>query len=394
MAECCPLRAQCARELSEALAADDVHKLLDPMFDKCCDARCEVKERIDGRNRPRGAARFGVRVNPWRAMARDVYSWEKVYHGTKLDFLSNIVSLGYLLKCGDETPQGEVVGSRDMEKVATPDNTWRMQVKFREGRVQADATAAFRPREFVFVSPSFAYASHRVYATPNARTGTKVILEFRIKPGTYQHGPQTVRDRVSDPAVPDDEFEYFTQRHGVMVLTGIIIQPRSPSRCSCEVWNLAVPRSPSASDALLECPNAARRWAFLRNLGLNPLFFNHKFDRCYCGCTRLANYIQEGGRQYVLPKPGTRFALHVDEARASALDCFNFNGSWHTCFHGTQVSAVKSVLECGYLIYPGSVNVAGQVIAAREHRDDGSRVHNATIPSVHSLFYHNPALGG
>jgi hypothetical protein len=386
MAESCPLQSQCARELRDLLGAQGLGLLLDPAFDKCYSSAVrEDKKRIDGRQRPVGAARFGVFVNKYRAMARDIYSWEKVYHGTKFEFVPNIVALGYLLKYGDETPQGEKIGSRDTEKVATPNKTWRMQVKFREGRVAADAQAEFQPREFVFVSPSFAYASHDVYATPSraaSATGTKAVLEFRVKPATYQHGKQTLSQSVVDSAIPDDKFEYFTQRHGVMILTGIIIKPMRPERCTCSTWKLSIPPSPSTTIFSLGCPNALRRWNLLRYLGLNPLLFNHDFDRCYCGCTRLRDYIQEGGRQYVLPKPGTRFALHVDEARAKALAYFNFGGVWHTCFHGTKVSSVQSVVECGYLLYPGCVNVLGQVIAERGHRHDGTRIDDDSTPKV------------
>jgi hypothetical protein len=114
------------------------------------------------------------------------------------------------------------------------------------------------------------------------------------------------------------------------------------------------------------------------SLGISPLLFNHAFDRCYCGCKPLPNFIQEGGRRYVLPKPGTRFALCLDEARNDAIGCFN---DWHTCFHGTTFAALAPVLECGYLLYPGSISVYGQEVKAREHRGDGTRLRNDSIPA-------------
>jgi hypothetical protein len=288
------------------------------------------------------------------------------------------MKLGYLLKCGDQTEDGQEIGSRDVEKIACNDGEFKTQFKLREGRaVQVDAQMKFEPKKFVFTSPSFAYACHNAYAE-GFDGGHKIILEFRLKQESYIRGPQTLRSRVEDEHIETDAFEFFTARHGVMMLTGIIVKPTSPKPCSCTSWAITVPRAPTTAPFRLACPNAARRWTILLSLGISPLLFNHAFDRCYCGCQRLPDFILEGGRKYVLPKPGTRFSLFLDNERNDTLGCF---GEWHTCFHGTTFAALAPVLECGYLLYPGSITVYGEEVKEREHRADGTRIAVASIPT-------------
>ena len=366
----CPLRNQCLTELQRVLDPALFSGLLDHAYDKCYGPACEDILRIDGRSRPSKCVRFGVRTEPSRALARNIFGWHKVYHGTKKEFVSSIVKLGYLLKCGDQTEEGQIIGSRDVEKIACMDGTFRTKVKIRQGRaIDVETEMDFVPKQFVFSSPSFLYACNDAYAE-TFDAGFKIVLEFRLKQESFLPGPQTLRVRVQDSKVPEDRFEYFTARHGVMALTGIIVKPPAPQPCLCPAWSLSVPRIPTASEFKLSCPNALRRWHVLMSLGISPLFFNHAFDRCYCGCQMLPDFVVEGGRKYVLPKPGTRFALHLDEARDKALGYFQ---GWHTCFHGTRLGSVLPVVECGYLLYPGCITVYGDEIKGREHRGDYSR---------------------
>eukprot|EP00906_Rhabdomonas_costata_P010618 RCo014926 len=353
--------------------------LLDPTYDKCYgNPEVNGAHRLDGRTRPTRAVRFGIGVEPNRAYARDIYSWNKVYHGTKKEFVNDIIKLGYLLKVGDLAPSGEVIGSRDQEKIAAGPGRFTLRTRIRDGRVyDATAEGEFEPNKFVYTSPSFLYARHRVYAEPfHLRDGRRfcVVLEFRLRPGSFRNNGQTLgsSEIVRDPAVEEDQFEHFTARHGVMVVTGLILVPLTRPRqsCGCEVWALSPSPMPVLSDMTRSCPNARQRWAVLRHLGLHPLMFNHQFDRCYCGCRALPDTIREGPadkpRRYVLPRPYTRFALHVDHRRERAWGFFK---DWHTCFHGTTFPALASIIDCGYLLYPGCVNAAGEEVMARVERD-------------------------
>ena len=56
------------------------------------------------------------------------------------------------------------------------------------------------------------------------------VLQFRIKPGTYDKGPSTLKETPQDADVPerfkidDGEKEWFTNRHGVHILYGILVR--------------------------------------------------------------------------------------------------------------------------------------------------------------------------
>jgi hypothetical protein len=53
------------------------------------------------------------------------------------------------------------------------------------------------------------------------------VLQFRIKPGTFEKGPSTLRHTPADRYVPADEMEWFTPRHGVHLLYGVLVQKKS-----------------------------------------------------------------------------------------------------------------------------------------------------------------------
>jgi hypothetical protein len=261
-----------------------------------------------------------------------------------------------------------------VEKISCGGGNFKFEVKIREGRsIQLDATTnEYCPKLFAFTTPSFFYAHHPVYAPDFVANGRpyRVVFEFRLKPGSFFHQGQTMGEdqMVDDDPIPSDEFEHFTARHGVMVLTGLIIVPQSRDypRCGCAPWGLTPAPFPIISNMQLTCENARLRWQVLRHLGLNPMMFNHDHDMCYCGCVRRVDFIQEGHgdtiHRYVLPRPFTRFALHVDLRREKA---WRFFTDWHTCFHGTTFNALPSIVDCGYLLYPGCVNVNGEEILVR-----------------------------
>ena len=80
---------------------------------------------------------------------------------------------------------------------------------------------------------SIAYVSHPAYSEqiggPNGKL-YNVILQFRIKPDTYEVGPSTLKDTPEDQYVAEEEMEWFTPRHGVHLLYGILICRTSEMR--------------------------------------------------------------------------------------------------------------------------------------------------------------------
>ena len=78
----------------------------------------------------------------------------------------------------------------------------------------------------IFTSPSIAYVSHPAYAEPiRSRLGTfTFVLQFRIQPGSFRTGASTLRETPEDHYVDQSEMEWFTPRHGVHLLYGILVK--------------------------------------------------------------------------------------------------------------------------------------------------------------------------
>ncbi|KAL9978854.1 hypothetical protein ACROYT_G016434 [Oculina patagonica] len=104
---------------------------------------------------------------------------------------------------------------------------------------------------------------------------------------------------------------------------------------------------------------------FKSSLKLQDIFFDPKFDRCFCTECHAARgdnlYYTRGkpAKEYGIPIGWCRFGLKVHH-RATALDVFN---KWHVAFHGTRVDSVNAILECGDLLIPGDVALGGRKLS-------------------------------
>ena len=132
--------------------------------------------------------------------------------------------------------------------------------------------------------------------------------------------------------------------------------------------------------------------AFLEALGVTPTYLNPEFDRCYCkrcynGPKTIGN---EGPTPYVVPEAGwMRFGLNAGP-RAEAQDAFN---TWCACFHGVKSTLVlKSILDCGGLVKPGSNLLDGTVLASAKcaGRTDKVVYTSPTIKYAGLKFYAEP----
>ena len=170
--------------------------------------------------------------------------------------------------------------------------------------VSSDASEALRlcakhdqkhSREFVYLSESLAYASHPCYAAEGKHKGKRavVVLEFRIAPYAYKVGPSTLKSTPKDEHVEKHQMEHYTDRTGVMLLTGILVQVD----CSIDSSRVAVSSSrpdssPQAIASLrkmisdleicvqptFHCHTALLAWNILSFYSLNPSLFDHRFD--------------------------------------------------------------------------------------------------------------------
>ncbi|PFX18848.1 Neuralized-like protein 4 [Stylophora pistillata] len=99
----------------------------------------------------------------------------------------------------------------------------------------------------------------------------------------------------------------------------------------------------------IHCDYQEKCHTFKSSLKLSGVFFDPKFDRCFCTECHAARgdklYYTRGqpAKDYGIPIGWCRFGLMV-HPRAKALDVFN---KWHVAFHGTRVESVSAILECG-----------------------------------------------
>ena len=321
----CPNAERCWAGLHALMAGGSTTldtRYLTHAFDKCYCSRCQPglqDARCTG-----GWVRFGLHVDDARMQALAAWNWDKCFHGTKFESIAKIVPTGYLVRPGSFTSDGFFIDVRDGHIKRAFDREYELD-HMREGRtgfettkrVEGKVIEEFDPTRMLFVSQSLAYASHKVYAetitTPFGRI--TCVLELRLKPGFYDVGPSTVTEKVVDPQVRESQMEWYTDRFGVHVLTGLLVRVQS----NRAPFTVPITRQVSDISALpigelqqcliqlqkrscfsLYCRSANLCWAALQSLNVNPSFFDHDNDKCYCSvcglgepeCVRRGNPIQ------------------------------------------------------------------------------------------------------
>ena len=140
---------------------------------------------------------------------------------------------------------------------------------------------------------------------------------------------------------------------------------------------------PAAGDA--RCVLTQRCAAFLDSLGVDPVFFDRQYDRCYCHeCVASAcipdilESNSKHGFAYEVPKGWCGFGLSVP-ARARALNCFE---DWAVSYHGCPKDVVASVLNHGGLMMPGDHLMDGTRLPNRLTRGAEGRIGIYTSPSI------------
>ena len=91
---------------------------------------------------------------------------------------------------------------------------------------------------------------------------------------------------------------------------------------------------------------------FLSTLNLNPNYFDHFIDRCFCkNCEpQLIWYRGNPKIKYALPIGYYRFGIEIrDEYINNKIEMSN----WHVGYHGTSIKVVKSIVEHKRIMFPG-----------------------------------------
>ena len=135
------------------------------------------------------------------------------------------------------------------------------------------------------------------------------------------------------------------------------------------------------------CDLTRRCAAFLDSLGLDPVFFDQQYNRCYCGECVDAGCIPDilesrskHGFPYEVPKGWCGFGLQMPpRARARDLNCFE---DWAVSYHGCPTDVVASVLNHGGLMMPGDCLMDGTMLPNRLTGGDEHRIGIYTSPSI------------
>ena len=137
------------------------------------------------------------------------------FHGTKHDYLWDIILEGQLLAPGSTLHSGKVIAVRDghINKIVERTN---QHTGTREN---------FNPTNKVFFSPSITYSNF--YTNVMYCDGKQYCftLELRIQPGTYQIDQETIgASKQIDPHFSNNSIEWYTEQDHTHIFTGILIQ--------------------------------------------------------------------------------------------------------------------------------------------------------------------------
>ena len=167
---------------------------------------------------PIGFARIGLVPGKTHGIVeRGKKEWHVCFHGTKHDYLGDIILQGQLLAPGSTLHSGKVIAVRDghINKIIERTN---QHTGTREN---------FNPTNKVFFSPSIKYCANDVYTNVVYCDGKlyRFALQLRIQPNTYQIGQETIgASKQIDTHFSNKSIEWYSEQLHTHFITGILIQ--------------------------------------------------------------------------------------------------------------------------------------------------------------------------
>lgn len=167
---------------------------------------------------PVGFARIGIKpAKVHHIVEKGMANWHVCYHGTKHQYLSDIIMHGQLLAPGSTLINGDSIKVRE----------GHITTSFRRKNEHTGEAETFNPTRKIFFSPSIKYCDHEAYANEYPCNGRRyrLALQLRIQPNTYGVGQQTVGAKETiDPHVPNSSIEWYTDELHTHFFTGILIR--------------------------------------------------------------------------------------------------------------------------------------------------------------------------
>ena len=237
MADACPFFRRCKAALIELNGLlHDESKYLNAEGDRCFCLSCiqrrgEAHLNVVRRGEPAqsfvlpvGYARVGLKVHASPDKVQLALEeggsgkWHVCFHGTRPEYVSDIIKQGQLLKPGAMTLSGDRIAVR----------SGHIKSSFVRENEHTGKVEDFDPTNKIFLSPSMKYCDHRgIYmSSKHCRDGSpyRFAFQVRIQPGSYRIGQQTVdAESQIDAHVPNSCLEWYTDEMHSHVLTGVII---------------------------------------------------------------------------------------------------------------------------------------------------------------------------
>ena len=221
---------RCRKALSGVLhdAGIQLNDCIVTMGDRCFCSDCH-RSRGDSLVYQRGGqsyvlpihfARIGIKPAKSHSLVdHGLKNWHVCYHGTKYQYLSDILIQGQLLAPGSTLHSGESIQIQP----------GHIEANFDRMNEHTGKKEDFDPRNKVFFSPSIKYCGSEIYTNEYYCSGRyyRFALQLRLQPNTYDIGQQTIgATREIDPNIPNKSIEWYTNQYHTHFFTGILIRER------------------------------------------------------------------------------------------------------------------------------------------------------------------------
>ena len=226
----CPYWQRCQKALSGIMddAGIQLREYVLSMGDKCFCFNCH-QLRGDRLVYDRGGqsyvlpidfARIGIKpAKSHHLVDTGMKKWHVCFHGTKYQYLSDILIQGQLLAPGSTLHSGESIKTQ----------SGHIKTSFNRTNEHTSKKENFEPRNKLFFSPSIKYCNNEAYTNEYYCNGRyfRFALQLRIQPNTYSVGQQTIGATTEiDPNIPNTSIEWYTNQSHTHFFTGILIRQR------------------------------------------------------------------------------------------------------------------------------------------------------------------------
>lgn len=90
----------------------------------------------------------------------------------------------------------------------------------------------------------------------------------------------------------------------------------------------------------------------MKSLNLNPVYFNRKYNRCYCSTCYASSepdVLKQANSKYTVPRDWVAFGIAIDIAFASNNRIFQ---TWATVFYGTSKDKLDDIIHNRFIPFP------------------------------------------